>query len=108
MSRQQLLAALMPLGNITSGATAGLLSKYIGRKLSLAFRCVIFISGTVTLMLTNSIDVLFWGRFLLGVGTGNFYVFALLYVQVWLFPISPLVHSIFVCRRRCCVWVLSL
>lgn len=72
----------MPLGNITSGATAGLLSKYMGRRLSLAFGCVIFISGTVTLMLTISIDVLFLGRFLLGVGIGNFYLFALLYAQV--------------------------
>lgn len=52
MSRQQLLAALMSLGNITSGVTAGLLSKYIGRQLSLAFGCVIFISRTVTLTLT--------------------------------------------------------
>lgn len=78
----------MPLGNIASGATAGLLSKYIGRRLSLAVGCSVFITGTLTLMLTVRISILFLGRFLLGVGIGNFHVFALLYVQVCNFLIS--------------------
>lgn len=72
----------MPLGNIASGATAGLLSRVMGRRPSLVVGCVIFIIATVILMMTTSIDVLFFGRFLLGVGIGNFFVFAQLYVQV--------------------------
>lgn len=44
---------------------------------------MIFIIATVILMVTVSIDVLFFGRFLLGVSIGNFYVFARLYVHVW-------------------------
>lgn len=61
----------------------GLLSKIMGRRLSLAVGCVIFITATVILMVAVSTDVLFLGRFLLGVGIGDFYVFVQLYVQVW-------------------------
>ncbi|KAI7786924.1 MFS transporter [Diaporthe eres] len=71
-SRQQLLAALVPLGNIASGATAGLLSKIMGRRLSLAVGRVVFITATVILMVAVSIDVLFLGRFLLGVVFGTY------------------------------------
>jgi MFS family permease len=71
----------MTLGAFISSATAGIPSKWFGRRACLAAACVTCFVANIIMMTTESIGALYAGRLIIGLANGYFMTFAQLYLQ---------------------------
>jgi MFS transporter, SP family, sugar:H+ symporter len=80
-SVQQLISSLMSLGAVLGCAIAGPMSRYIGRRWSLAVAIGFNQLGTVLMIACSNIGGLYAGRLIIGIANGLFDVFPQLYIH---------------------------
>lgn len=79
--RQQLISSIMSLGVIVASGSAGLITKFIGRKPALWIASILCLIADIIMMTTTKIGVLYFGRLVMGFSNGLFYIFGQLYIQ---------------------------
>lgn len=80
--RQQLIASLMVLGAFVSSSSAGLTSRWCGRRASLGAACIGVVASTALMQATTAIGGLYAGRLGIGLANGLLMTHAQLYIQV--------------------------
>ncbi|KAI8623495.1 general substrate transporter [Xylariaceae sp. FL1651] len=79
--RQQLISSLMSLGIIVASVSAGLITKFIGRKPTLWIACILCLVADVIMITTTRIGVLYFSRLVMGLSNGLFNLFGQIYIQ---------------------------
>ncbi|KAI9663772.1 MAG: hypothetical protein M1821_007262 [Bathelium mastoideum] len=79
--RQQLISSLMTLGAFLGSCAVGPIATVLGRKSSIWIGGFLITLGTILMMVTPNIGVLYAGRLILGLGNGCFMTFSQLYLQ---------------------------
>lgn len=65
-----LVSALMPLGAVAGSILMTPLNEYCGRKLSIIISCVFYTIGAALCAAATNVEILYAGRFILGIGVG--------------------------------------
>ncbi|EGD75475.1 hypothetical protein PTSG_06549 [Salpingoeca rosetta] len=76
----ELMVGILNFISAFGGLVSGRLSDYIGRKLTVALACVLFIMGSVLMAFARTYNVLMSGRVITGVGVGTGLAIAPLYM----------------------------